>query len=129
MNGHFYVELPSFIQTPDCNYEVNLSSSINGSSDEQPFVQLDVANNRFDIFSQEVSDAGTYVIILTATLSHQYWSPTGTEDKQNEWTLTLIDPCLSTEINSVELPGFVSLQNMASTVKSASIAEQFFAEV
>ena len=72
-----------------------------------------------------MSDVGVYKITLTATLNDE----SGKEDTQNEWTLTLLDPCLSTEINSNQLTGFVLLQKMVATVKSASPATQSFSTI
>ena len=83
-------------------------------------MQLDLENNRYDVFSQDVANTGTYSITLIASLDD--YSSSDTEDVVGEWILTLIDPCLSTEIDSGQVDNVVSLQDMMTTVKSATAA-------
>ena len=59
----------------------------------------DTTNDYFEIFSQEILDTGIYQVVLSATLDDTYY-PTVTTNTQNTWQLELVDPCLSTDINT-----------------------------
>ena len=121
----------TWVQTPPCGYAVSNNFSWDGAS-ATTAITVDASSSvaALSIFSTKKSDAGTYPIKLSNTLTIANNGPGGntvftpaTDADKTVFTITIVDPCVTATIDALTFSGgSISVQDGQTATTTFSVA-------